>query len=394
VSIPSASRAGEQDCHGGVGAPACYDASPVTLTVVADDLTGACDTGTVFAGLGAVPVTVWPSLPPSAPTRVVDTETRTRSAREAATCAAAAAQACPARYYFKKIDSTLRGRIGAEIDALLTATGLRCALFCPAFPGQGRRVVDRILTLDGTPVAETAIGSDPEFPRALGVGRTSSVVDLLRPQVERPLAWIPLDQVRAGPDALGARLKRLAGTVAIADAESNADLDALVVAALALEPAPLLVGAAGLAQSLATSLGIRARPPVLPGGRWLLVCGSQHPATRSQISAARAAGIRVLSTPEAEQPDRLVTATALARDARALLEREAFDLVGVTGGETAMALYSALDAERIDLLGAPEPGLAFGHLRRPVHAALPLLTKAGGFGEPGLFVTLKKGAVT
>jgi D-threonate/D-erythronate kinase len=366
----------------------------VTLTVVADDLTGACDAGTVFAGPGAVPVTVWPKVPPSAPTRVVDTETRTRPAREAATRVAAAAQACPARHYFKKIDSTLRGRIGAEVDALLTTTGLRSALLCPAFPGQGRRVVDRILMVDGIPVAESALASDPDFPGTAGGGRTSSVVDLLRPQVERTLAWIPLDQVRAGTDALAARLKRLAGTVAVADAESNADLDALVAAALALEPAPLLVGAAGLAQSLAGHLGIRARPPALPGGRWLLVCGSQHPATRSQISAARAAGIRVLSTPDVEQPDRSVTATALARDARALLEREAFDLVVVTGGETAVALYSALDAERIDLLGAPAPGLAFGHLRGPVHAALPLLTKAGGFGEPRLFVTLRKGAVT
>jgi len=394
VSIPSASRAREQECHGGGAEPACYDATSVTLTVVADDLTGACDTGTVFAGPGAVPVTVWPRVPPSAPTRVVDTETRALPAAEAAARVAAAAQACPARHYFKKIDSTLRGRIGAEVDALLTATGLRSALFCPAFPGQGRRVVDRILTLDGTPVAETAIGGDPEFPRTPGFARTSSVVDLLRPQVERPLAWIPLDQIRTGAGPLAARLKRLAGTIVVADAESDADLDALVGAALALEPPPLLVGAAGLAQSLSTHLGMRPRPPALPGGRWLLVCGSRNPASRSQISSARAAGIRVLSTPDAEQPDRPVTATALARDARTLLEREAFDLVVVTGGETAVALYSALDAERIDLVGAPAPGLAFGHLRGPVHAGLPLLTKAGGFGVPKLFVTLKKGAVT
>jgi uncharacterized protein YgbK (DUF1537 family) len=366
----------------------------VALTVVADDLTGACDTGSVFAGPGAVPVTVWPRVPPSAATRVIDTETRTRSGSAAATCVAAAAEACPARHYFKKIDSTLRGRIGAEVDALLTAARLPSALFCPAFPGQGRRLVDRILTVDGTPVAQTAIGGDPDFPSLPGVGRTSNVVDLLRHQVERPLAWIPLDQVRAGADALAGRLRRLAGTIAVADAESNADLDALVLAALALEPAPLLVGAAGLAQSLAATLGIPARPPALPGGRWLLVCGSRQPATRRQISDARAAGIRVLSTPETEQPDRWVTATALAREARALLEREAFDLVVVTGGETAAALYAALDAERIDLLGAPVPGMAFGHLRGPAHAALPLLTKAGGFGGPGLFVTLKEGAVT
>ena len=40
------------------------------------------------------------------------------------------------------------------------------------------------------------------------------------------------------------------------------------------------------------------------------------------------------------------------------------------------------------LIGSPVPGLAVGHLRAPRHAALPIITKAGGFGDPRLFVTL------
>ena len=60
----------------------------------------------------------------------------------------------------------------------------------------------------------------------------------------------------------------------------------------------------------------------------------------------------------------------------------------VTGGETAIALWKALGAEGLELLGAPRPGLALGRLRIPRRPALPLLTKAGGFGEPDLFVSL------
>jgi uncharacterized protein YgbK (DUF1537 family) len=62
--------------------------------------------------------------------------------------------------------------------------------------------------------------------------------------------------------------------------------------------------------------------------------------------------------------------------------------VVATGGETAVALFESLGAERIDLAGAPRPGLALGDFCIPGRAALPVLTKAGGFGDHDLFVSL------
>jgi uncharacterized protein YgbK (DUF1537 family) len=176
--------------------------------------------------------------------------------------------------------------------------------------------------------------------------------------------------------------------VVVADAETDEDLDALVDAALALDPAPLLIGAAGLARALAARLSLLAKRVVLPRGRWLVVAGSRHPVTRAQIAAARAAGMRVLARDGAETGDRERVARELAREAQRALAREAFDIVAVTGGQTAVALYRALEAERIDLLGAPGPGLAFGVVRTPRRPPLGILTKAGGFGGPDLFVSL------
>ena len=360
------------------------------LTILADDLTGACDTGTLFAGQAAVPVTVWPQPPPAAVVRVVDTETRALGAREAARrIEALAGTALPTRY-FKKIDSTLRGHVGVEVHALMRVLGTSCALLTPAFPAQGRTVIDRILMIDGRPIAETTLGRDPEFPRAT----TSNVVDLLRRELDRPLAWIPIDQVRDGIESLTARLKRLAGTVAIADAETDDDLAALVEAALALKVPPLLVGAAGLGRALAARLGLLAERVALPPcRRSLIVAGSRHPATRAQIVVAREAGFQVLASGEAEAADPARVATRLADEARRALEQETFDIVAVTGGQTAVALYKALKAERLDLVGSPGPGLAFGYLRAPRHPALAVLTKAGGFGAPDLFVSLLRETV-
>src|SRR5947207_1309320 len=204
----------------------------MALTIVADDLTGACDAGTLFAGKAPVPVTVWPDPPVAAEIAVVDTESR-RLDRAAATdrVSDAAAQRAGATSWFKKIDSTLRGHVGAEIVALLQATRTPSAVACPAFPSEGRTVLDRVLRVDGT--------------------------------------------------------------------------------------------------------------------------------------AAGRAGRHVLATADAEHADGGDAAATLAREAASLLATESFDLIVLTGGDTAVAFYRTLGAARIDLVGAPGPGLALGYLRAP-----------------------------
>src|SRR6266850_2265395 len=306
-------------------------AAQLPLTNVADDLTGACDTGALFAARGPVPVTVWPDPALRAPVSVVDTESRALDPADAARRVSNVARSVARTRIFKKIDSTLRGPIGAELDALLRATSAHGALVCPALPSEHRVVVERVLTV---------------------------------------------------------------GAVPVADAETDADLDALVEAVLELDSPPLLVGAAGLALALARRLGLasaRVDPPA--GERWLIVAGSQHPATRRQVEAAREAGLTVFSTPDAPQADRAGAVSALAAQVRARLDAGPVDVVLVTGGETLVALYHALGAERLDLEGAPRPGLALGRLRAPGREPLAVVTKAGGFGEPDLFVSLVREAV-
>jgi uncharacterized protein YgbK (DUF1537 family) len=67
-------------------------------------------------------------------------------------------------------------------------------------------------------------------------------------------------------------------------------------------------------------------------------------------------------------------------------------LVVLTGGETAAAVLRALGALRLELDGAPARGLALGRLVIRETSALPVMTKAGGFGPPDLLVALVGGA--
>jgi len=113
--------------------------------LIADDLTGACDAAVYFAMRGRR--TVVPIAPGAAPadTSVIAISTDSRdlepaAAREAVSAAAASRPIGSPSMLFKKIDSTLRGHVGAEIDAALTVFGCDAALVCPAFPRMNRIV--------------------------------------------------------------------------------------------------------------------------------------------------------------------------------------------------------------------------------------------------------------
>src|SRR5690554_3557849 len=148
----------------------------VRLGVVADDLTGANATGVRLAGLGmevwsAVAIGQAPRLAGTAQAKVVVTESRAIPFREAArrvTAAVTELVAAGATSFGKRIDSTLRGNLGAELEAMMTALDgagqPHLALVVPAYPGSGRIVAGGYLLVHGVPVEETAAGRDPTAP--------------------------------------------------------------------------------------------------------------------------------------------------------------------------------------------------------------------------------------
>jgi uncharacterized protein YgbK (DUF1537 family) len=387
----------------------------MAVTIIADDLTGACDAGALFAGRGPVGVFVTPDLPDARlPAAAVDTESRRLPRLDAAARVRRAAAGLGARLrggrVFKKIDSTVRGNVAAELEALMSATDAKTALVCPAFPGQGRTVVQGFLSVHGVLAHEGPAGRDADYP-----GASSDLVEIFSRDARWPVSLLPLKEVRSPLEDLARTLAERGGLI-VADAETDQDLDALARAAVG-QPGILLAGSAGLARGAASAWDYAAPAPALPGsGSWLIVAGSQHPATRAQIDALEAsgaAGVR-LGGPREVALDAIVSAlragspafvssaadvegarhdiaARLARAARAVLTEVSPTLLVLTGGETAQAVMRALGARRLELDGAPSSGLALGRLVVNENSALPILTKAGGFGPPGLFVALAKG---
>ena len=386
-------------------------ASRPRFCVIADDLTGALDTAAPFASHGwRTRVVPWPAEPGAraraacglaaltaqawagADVVVVDTASRHLAPRAAArrVRAAMAASVAPGRgcASYKKIDSTLRGNIAAELAAFRRACGVDCLPTVPAFPAQGRTTHAGVVLVHGRPLAESAAARDALDPVTNGV-----VAGLAPP-----------------------------GALEVFDAATDADLRRIVRHLARDGRLRGLVGSGGLATAIAATLGTRARAVEVRGsGPVLVVAGSAHPAARAQVAALVADGALGLIAPIASRAARDVEATLLLADdalgagrtvalvpppwaagsrvdpraARAVARRLAgivVRLVAVApvgavfsvGGDTTAAVVAAAGWAPLDVAGALVPGVALVALgpERRGHGPRWLVTKSGAFGDP------------
>ena len=119
----------------------------VKLLIIADDFTGALDTGVQFAAGGAETRVVtnveynFESAGEEVQVLVLDAETRHLKKEEAYEVVfriSRRAFESGVPYLYKKTDSALRGNVGAELKAVLDATGRPSIHFLPAFPRMNR----------------------------------------------------------------------------------------------------------------------------------------------------------------------------------------------------------------------------------------------------------------
>src|SRR5579884_4019048 len=137
------------------------------LAIIADDLTGAADAAAPFASAGrATYVAVDHDDLPDCDVLSLSTASRHFSAEQAYDAAyAATVRVAQSRWLFKKIDSTLRGQLSAELSAVMAASRRARALIAPAFPAQSRTTVGgrqfvRGQALEETPFAHDVLSSD------------------------------------------------------------------------------------------------------------------------------------------------------------------------------------------------------------------------------------------
>ena len=384
------------------------------LLVIADDLTGANDVGVQFAK-GEIPSVVMTqpgTFPRGYEVVVVNTESRhvpPEAAAERVRNAATQGAAAGVRNFFKKTDSTLRGNIGAELEALLTATGEVSLAFVPAFPEMGRTTRDGIHYVEGIPIAESAFGSDPLSPI-----RDSAIVDVIR----------RTSKIAARSARLGADVNWDSGCLVL-DCESRRELHEIAQWLAAKGRLRVAAGSAAFAEELPNVIELRreAAPKLELSEPILLVNGSLNPRALEQAAAAGVGYRRVqmkvaalLREGEAkslvdeilsENERSVLLHSARDRDeyemyrreakklgvsgsdlhktvsnatgqiVRSLLERGNFGTLVVFGGDTLMGIARACDWSAI----VPRTEVSAGiTVATPLGSNLTVISKAGGFG--------------
>jgi uncharacterized protein YgbK (DUF1537 family) len=418
------------------------------LAVIADDLTGAADTGIQFRPVFA-PVYLVDhrflstnsfEVPPQALS--ICTGSRGLSPAEAHRVVGEVCQVfgrhAPRRVY-KKIDSALRGNIGAELEAVMDALNIGMSFIAPAFVEQGRTTEGGIHWIHGTPVAKTEMQRDPVAPVC-----ESLLPEWIGRQAHLPIAHIDLGALGEGSAAAAAAIARAADRGVrhfTFDAAAVEHLDCIAHLALNHFPQALLCGSAGLARSVSRALGAHlapascARPRMysaLPG-HWLFVCGSASERLRRQVQvlaeqskvsleilepAGHAAGrpsdrwsaairratmrladedlVMALAPPSADAPrvdsERLIAEFADAVQAVIAAVRPAG--LFLSGGDTALAVLERLGARGVCLEREVGSGLVVGSLMGGSLGEVPVVTKAGAFGPPDALLKFKEALAT
>lgn len=403
-----------------------------SVEVVADDFTGAMDTSHGFATRGyATRVIVDPEsdIEPLERSAVVgvNTDTRYVDVQDARETVIDAVEGVDTRTVYKKVDSTLRGNVAAETDAILEAIETDFALVVPAFPATGRTTEGGVHYVNGTPVADTEYGDDENGPVV------SSIPELFS-KIERIVETVPLSTIETGTTGVAAALEDVVDRavrppIVICDATEASHVATAAAASTRFDP--LYVGSAELARHVVVDADKESSDPSVPPrtGSPMGVVGSVSETTLTQLEYVpdevivamdgptlvtrgypTEAVTRARSRLHDERSTVLTAATSDEDVERTLcvgrkqgilpstvqdrvmdeLATAAADVVReispsgllLTGGDIAVTVSRKLNATAVSLSGEEiEPGVPIGTFSDGDVAGMRLISKAGGFGS-------------
>jgi D-threonate/D-erythronate kinase len=402
------------------------------IILIADDLTGACDSGVQFTRKGMKAAVFFEESNLDgieADVIIFDTDSRALTQMEAyhvVDCAAAKLDKASFDFIYKKIDSTLRGNIGSEIDALMDRLGFDVAIIAPALPALNRVTRNGIHYLNGETIENTEIAKDPKTPVI-----DSNIVRLISNQSKREAILFPKDLLHLDNVAIAQKTKDLIEenkSLFVFDAENTKDLEQIAASMKTIPYRILWVGSAGLAEYLVpevsqvhdSSDALRGSSENIPA---LIVSGSRSSVAKRQVDTLRRLSpVKLVSLiPEKllEIGERELEITRCQKEIESHLKNnhdvilnvemiqntsvsdhpelpyvivevlskiackavESFRLQGIvlTGGDTAKSISKELGVTGIELIGEVERGMPFSRMLGGPE--LLTVTKAGAFGS-------------
>ncbi|NEU30528.1 four-carbon acid sugar kinase family protein [bacterium LRH843] len=419
----------------------------MNLAIIADDLTGASDSGVQLARHGLKTAVLFDLDETSIKDYeavVFDTDSRSISPREAYNKVKVVAEFLKNagfKHIFKKLDSTMRGNIGAEIDAVYDVVQPDFVMIAPGYPKNNRTILHSTHYLKGIPLGETEISKDPKTPVTI-----SYLPELLKEQTTHQIGTLTVDDIAKGKEYVQEKIKNYFEQkipYIMIDSTEERHLEQLLNDTKELTYQFTWVGSAGIANYLPDYYALPKKDTklVIPKSTapTLTVIGSVNKNSRAQLNvllektsiqaipfesykavagsterenelervyqeaalqAQKGLDVVIYSTAEKEDIERawrtgeasglghteisneIVKAIGLV--CSRLLGEGYFKGVSMTGGDTAKQICSLWDSKGFELLDELEVGV-------PISKFVGIddiyvVTKAGGFGSEDVFI--------
>ncbi|MGP4038643.1 four-carbon acid sugar kinase family protein [Gracilibacillus sp. D59] len=330
------------------------------IAIIADDLSGANDTGVQFAKNGfKTSVLINQDDFPLSDSEVVvlDTDSRSISSSEAYLRVKAASQlihAQPFEMVYKKIDSTLRGNIGVELNAVTDVFTPDFVIIAPAYPENERIVEDGKMYVQNSPLHLTEFASDPKTPIS-----TSFIPYILQRDIQQEVGLVNKRDLEKGKAHILNKLEKWKEkniTYILFDSNEQSDLEKIVSFIYYSNFHLVWCGSAGLANAISCLIERRSVPPHLhkqvENGTILTVIGSVNQKTREQfdrlLSSQENKGIQLHSHLVVENE-----ATCLAE-----LQRVTDDVLASLSTYKSIVVYAA--GNKREIAQAREIGKKYG----------------------------------
>ena len=269
------------------------------IGAVADDLTGATTTGVLLARSKARTAVFFNEEAAEKAEGIdeldailISSNSRPLPANEAydkVKSATIALKRMGVEYFSKRIDTTLRGGVGVEIDAMLDQMKEgTVAVVVPAMPQSRRILVGGYSVIDGVALINTPVAQDVRTPV-----KENYIPRLLEGQTRRKVGLVTLDKVLAGEEVIEEALaeqKKAGCEVIVVDGITLEDVENIAKACISLRWDVVAVDPGPFTSKLAFYRElISAEEPNMPpqadeaGKTVLIAAGSATPVTKKQM---------------------------------------------------------------------------------------------------------------
>ena len=261
----------------------------VKLIIIADDFTGALDTGIQFAKCG-IQTQVFTEMPqksesiePSTEVLVIDSESRHMSARnsyEAVTDIMKWAEELDVEIILKKTDSALRGNIGSELQAVLDFDKENTIYFLPGYPEIDRVTVEGTHYISGSLLEDSVFGKDPFEPV-----KQSYIPNIIKEQSSVQVECLSQQQKIETVDLMDKK-------IVVCDVQKKDDIRNRLMELKQKKQLRLLAGCAAIAESLANIMDFHKENCMnyKKTNGLLISCGSLNEITAKQLDYAEKCG--------------------------------------------------------------------------------------------------------